>query len=482
MPIEVERLARDMPELPDEVVTWVQRLVPRLETQRDDAERLWRWYDGKHPLPEAPRRILAKFERLATMARLNMCELVVNAPAERLKVNGIDVGGVEELSTQAWEWWKRNRLSRDSRALYDEALVAGRAFVMVWPDGPQAPRMTVEHSREMTAAYAPGSDRLTAALKVFADEWDTDRHFVTLYLPGAVWKFTAAGSRDGWSRREDSEDPAWPLPNPLGEVPVVPFANRWRVSDRDGSSELSATVLAIQSRMNKTVFDRLTAAEMTAIRQRWATGLEMPTDPDTGQPVHVDTLKAFDWAVDRFWHTPGKDAKFGEFGQTDLAPFINSVEADVQHLAAITRTPPHYLLGQSGAFPSGESLNATETGLVAKVEKIQDPFGESWEEVYRLAFKAARLDVQTQALTVINWRDPQKRTEGEHIDALLKKQAIGVPREQLFREMGYNDAQIARFQSERATDALLASAFGAPVPTEPGEPAQPMTGAFADGR
>jgi hypothetical protein len=62
----------------------------------------------------------------------------------------------------------------------------------------------------------------------------------------------------------------------------------------------------------------------------------------------------------------------------------------IQHVAAQTRTPPHYLLGQSGAFPSGESLKATETGLVAKVKRKQTTFGETWEEAMRLAFLLSR--------------------------------------------------------------------------------------------
>ena len=58
----------------------------------------------------------------------------------------------------------------------------------------------------------------------------------------------------------------------------------------------------------------------------------------------------------------------------------------IQHVAAQTRTPPHYLLGAMGSFPSGESLKATETGLVAKVRRKMLSFGEGWEEAMRLAF------------------------------------------------------------------------------------------------
>ena len=65
----------------------------------------------------------------------------------------------------------------------------------------------------------------------------------------------------------------------------------------------------------------------------------------------------------------------------------------IQHVAAQTRTPPHYLLGAMGSFPSGESLKATETGLVAKVRRKMLSFGEGWEErpcVLRSRWRARR--------------------------------------------------------------------------------------------
>ena len=35
-----------------------------------------------------------------------------------------------------------------------------------------------------------------------------------------------------------------------------------------------------------------------------------------------------------------------DLAQTDLGNFVNAIEMFVQHLAAQTRTPPHYLLGR----------------------------------------------------------------------------------------------------------------------------------------
>ncbi|GAG49762.1 unnamed protein product, partial [marine sediment metagenome] len=135
-------------------------------------------------------------------------------------------------------------------------------------------------------------------------------------------------------------------------------------------------------------FDMMVASEFQAFRQRWATGLEIPTIfDDDGNPLPADEALKKTWkhAVDRLLWTTDPDTKFGEFSATDLAPFVTAIEMLVQHIASQTRTPPHYFY-LSGQFPSGESIKSAETGLVAKVLRKERFYGEAWEEVMRLAF------------------------------------------------------------------------------------------------
>ena len=163
------------------------------------------------------------------------------------------------------------------------------------------------------------------------------------------------------------------------------------------------------------------------------------------------------------------NVKFGQLDAADLQPYIRAVEACIQHIASTTRTPPHYLLGQSGAFPSGESLKATETGLVAKVRRRQGDFGESWEECIGLAFAAAgdakRAGIEDKEAV---WKDPEVRTEAEHVDALLKLKALGVPLEQLWEDAGYSPQLIAKWK-----DAAAAAAEAAATAIDPSMPGDP---------
>ena len=52
------------------------------------------------------------------------------------------------------------------------------------------------------------------------------------------------------------------------------------------------------------------------------------------------------------WAVENSDAKFGNFAVSDLTTYVRSIEMLVQHVAAQTRTPPHYLLGKLPMAPS----------------------------------------------------------------------------------------------------------------------------------
>ncbi len=119
-------------------------------------------------------------------------------------------------------------------------------------------------------------------------------------------------------------------------------------------------VMSNQDAINKLRADTINASDLAAFRQRWLKNWQVEIDEKTGQPV-----EPFKAAVDRLWILPPPDPEdptgdahqpeFGEFEQTDLAPMVSTIQMEVQALGAISRTPYHYLLPQSGQPPSGES-------------------------------------------------------------------------------------------------------------------------------
>ena len=68
------------------------------------------------------------------------------------------------------------------------------------------------------------------------------------------------------------------------------------------------------------------------------------------------------------------------------------------------------------------------------------------------------------------WADPEYRSEAELADALIKRSAIGVPRQQLWEDAGYSQTQISRFKAMEASDSL----FGGPATPAPTTPSAPI--------
>lgn len=475
---------------------WRDELSARLDRRAPTVSLYERYYDGTHRLAFATSKFREAFGDLFSAFSDNWCGVVVDAAVERLEVQGFRFGKDKTADDDAWRIFQANGLDAELPTAFENAVATGWGYLLVSPnpDDDKTPRITVEHPLEMIVAHAPGARRLRlAALKKWID--DEGFAFATLYLPDGVHKWrsekevapalknratgatvpsstTAGDGERGWKPileagqtfavqkwiprpdADDVDDDGFAGDNPFGEVSVVPLLNR-PTARAEGRSDLTS-VVPIQDAVNKLCADMLVASEFAAFRQRWAAGIEVPLDPETGRPMR----KVFDAAVDRMFATANEEAKFGTFDATDLSNYVQGVEMLVQHLAAQTRTPPHYLLGSSGSFPSGESLKATETGLVARCRRKMLPFGEGLEETLRLSFKL--LDPNDERARAIDaetiWRDPESRSEGELVDGLVKLSTIGVPRRALWERLGASPQQIDRWERYADEEQLRVAA------------------------
>lgn len=426
---------------------WLARLEARLDARRPALQRYEDYYSGRQRLAFSTSKFRETFGGLFRGFADNWCDLVVDVAVERLNVQGFRFGDTREADDKAWNIWQANYLDADATILHTETGKNGEAAVIVQPGDPY-PQITIEHPSQVIVEYAPGSrHQRAAALKKWLDSDGYER--ATVYLPEAIYRYRSQKPVDAGipgSTIYSTSDQKWAqlqrdgvVPNPLGVVPVVPFQNNPTLLG-GGQSDI-AKVIPIQDAVNKIWTDLIVASEYQGFRQRWATGIEIPTDPETGQPLTEGFLSS----VSRMWTVADEGAQFGEFGQIDLSPYVKAIEMAIQHIAAQTRTPPHYLLGQSGAFPSGESLKATETGLTAKVRRKMTLFGESWEEAMRLAFRLMGDEAKGNELNAETvWQDPESKSEAEITDAALKQRALGVPFEMVWETLGYSQEEIKR--------------------------------------
>lgn len=424
-------------------------LTRRLDDAAPGLARLDAYYRAKQPLSFlAPEVRAAAGDRLRPLA-INWCRLIVSAVEERLDVEGFRFGRDAPVDGEAWDIWQANGLDEASQRAHAEALIHGRAYVIVWAgDDARTPRITVESARQVYVLHDPATGRRVAAVK----RWVEDGYvFVTLYLPDEIHKLRS-GSRvpemagvpvDGWRARGPV------VPNPLGVVPVIPLVNRARLLDPDGESELEDAAPIVDA-INKLATDLMVSAEFHAMPRRWGTGVELAEDA-SGVPVNP-----FSTVAGRTWLTEDTEAKFGQFDEASLDGYIHAIELLTQQLSSITAVPPHYLNILKGQLTSAESIRSAEASLVTKARRKQRAFGGAWEEAMRLAF-LVRDGVPRaggDAMETV-WRDPETRTAAQAADAALKRKELGVPLEQLYEDLGYTPTQIARFGELRRREAAL---------------------------
>lgn len=435
------------------------------------------YYDGDHRLAFASEKFLEAFGGLFGAFADNWCALVVDAVEERLEVQGFRVGAEVEADAQAKRIWEENELDLQSAMGHTDGLIQGAFYATAWQrgdagtDDETTPEITVESARTAIVLTHPKMRRRRmAGLRCWMD--DDGYEHAELFTPKRVYLFRSKSKRTGaifdprrvqWIGETMPDlaanlDSSSSMENPLGVVPMVEFLNRPRLSTsrRVGwaaHSELTS-VIPIQDAANKMLADMLVASEFAAFPQRWVTGWEPDTDEETDEVIPPK----FKSGPGSTWWTESDDAKFGAFPTVSVDQYVKAIELLVQHIASISSTPPHYLRASADRL-SGESLKSAETGLVAKVRRKQRNFGAGWEEVMRIAGKIANVSELANAESMETiWRDPETRTESEHVDAVMKKQTLEVPAEQLWEELGYSPEQIARFPAMRARSSIEGAA------------------------
>ena len=111
--------------------------------------------------------------------------------------------------------------------------------------------------------------------------------------------------------------------------------------------------------------------------------------------------------MSRLWAFESENAKVYDLNPTDLANFVKAVEMFKADLAAQTRTPPHYLLGQV-VNASGDALKVAEAGLVSKCRRKILFFSDPWEEAVALALGVSGLIAMPVWGRVLDRHDPAR--------------------------------------------------------------------------
>lgn len=383
-------------------------------------------------LASGPLRWLARdasttVRRLAEMSRVNMLKFIVDATVQVMYVDGFRAPKAE-AEDPAWDTWQLNRMDARQIGVHRSALSYGASYVTVLPGDPAAV-IRGASPRKMTAVYGDDDDWPEYAIELRRSPKRGCK----------LWRMYDAQST-WWIEEDPSGKLSMAQPPQLhgaGVCPVVRF-----VSSIDDDGYVSGEVeplIPIQDQVNVTTFGLMVAQHFGAFRQRYIMGWTADTEE-----------QALTASAKKLWAFEDPEVKVGEFGQTDLSGYINSREASLRHLATISQTPAHELLGQLVNL-SADALVAAERNHRAKVVERQTTFGEAWEQVLELG---ARLDgAEADPAAYVRWRDTEARSLSQVADALGKLVAgLGVPAQELWERIpGVSQMEVERWKA--AADA-----------------------------
>ncbi|GFH34300.1 phage portal protein [Streptomyces pacificus] len=443
---------------------WLKHLIRCHDGEKPDLRLLDSYYEGEQPLSYLAPELEAEMDARIRQVVVNWPQLVVDSLEERLDVEGFRFPGEAEADGELWRIWQANRLDAGSHQGHLDALAMRRAYVIVGAreDDPDTPLITVESAMDVFAEHDPRTGALAAAVKRWCEELPdgSEIDHATLYLPQSTswWTKDKAGA---WVEDVDAEGESRRDSHGLGEVPVVPLANRARLKKPGGVSELKA-VIPLSDAACKIATDMMVSAEYHATPRRVAFGFgEEDFQDQDGRPV-----SAFSRIIGRVWATErrrgsGEDggADVVQFPEAQLKNFHDTINQLARLVASLAGLPPHFL-GYSSENPaSADAIRSSESRLVKRAERRQREWGEAWEQVMRLALRIRDgvWDPRVMSLETI-WRDASTPTVAQKADAAVKLHTAKiVPLRQTREDMGYTQAQIARM--EEADEAAAQSAM-----------------------
>ena len=410
----------------------IDQVRTMLEVRTRESERLERirsYLRDDQPIPWLPKDAPREVRLLAEVGRVNVLRLVANVPAQALFVTAYESSRGHE-DEPAWHIWNRNRMDRRQVGVHRASGAFGASYVTVLP-GDTAPVLRGVSPRYMTTLY--GQD----------DEWPMwalERRRTT---DGQLWRlfddthvYWVGSDRFGGELTYISAEA-----HNAGVCPVVRFVPADDLDDPvTGDVE---PLIPLQDQINVTTFGLQVAQHYGAFRQRAVIGWVAKSE--------AELLKASSARTWTFKDHPD-DVKVQDLDETSLEGYIESREATMRHLATVSQTPVHELLGTMANL-SAEALVAARHSSDQKVGEREANFGESWEQVLELGSQL-QYGTEFDWTARVKWKDTKARSLSQVADALGKiADQLKVPPQALWEMIPGVEQQDVKHWKEMAVEA-----------------------------
>lgn len=390
---------------------------------------------------------------------------VAQAPAERMTHLGVRLPGQTRPDRELHRAFVENECDRGLSEAILMMITTGWSYALVSPEDGQTPRITFEHPAQAIVENNAFTGDPQYGLILWTDDEDGFDYAQLLTDDGEVWRLrrptTKPGDEEwretdlfGWRERPDTE--AFTRHN-LPGLPLIEFRNQSLLDDLPISD--IAGVMSMQDSINLTWAYLLNALDYASLKQRVVLNSGPPMRPilnENGDVVGKKPVELQELTQDRVVFLDGENVSIGEWSTSNLDAFSKVIEHAVEHIAAQTRTPPHYLVARM-VNTSAESLTIAEAGLVSKTQERITYVNPSLRRLYWLVAAAMGDDQKAAAVrsAKLLWKDVQYRSEAQRSDALQKKRAMGYPLEYILELDGTDPDEIPRILELREKEVQM---------------------------
>lgn len=457
---------------------YLSRMTQRLLSRQFRYDRLERYAQGDHDLPNGDKRYVVALRELQRKCRTNYCELVIKAVTERMRVIGFQFGPDQQVDEEAKAIWYYNDMEVQSQVAIMMAATFGDAYMMVTPpaedqeteaevtintsksstptppkklsqDGraqPQGtyqdptqqqpaqpevkklsniPTISVEDPRMCITEQDPRYiNKTLAGLKL----WQDDAFGViraVLYLPDNIYEYEGPAVTDvvgtDTTNLTHSLISKGVVAGGFKLVSVQPNPVGQVPLIRLNWQPAFGTMGRAEIEIIMDIQDRInhTILDRLVIAKSQAYNQRWMTG-GTGQ-------ENFRPGSDMVWATQDTEAAFGQFEAVDLKQILEAVRDDVGDLAAVSQTPATYLMNRM-VNVSGDTLTQDQSALIGKIADRQEAVGWGFAKVMRLAFAISGDEAKSKETEVCTlWKSAQIFQLAELADSFSKFTGGGVP-------------------------------------------------------
>lgn len=411
----------------------LQRAFEALRVKLPEYDRLVNYAEGKQPLVYSTQRLIDTFRNLDAHFQQSWCSVVIDAAMDRIVLKGLVAMDEQQTKTLA-EAWHVYQVKLEAYEAHRMALITGESYLIVWKNEQGELEIYYNDPRLCQMFYKADNPRK----KDFAAKWYLDEGAgvwrMTLYYPDRLEYYSTTSLNMPATAAAFQPDAELAMaPNPFGEIPVFHL----RTSRNVAKSDLNE-ILTLQDAVNKLLADMMVAAEYGAFKQRWVVS-----------NADVSNLKN---APNEVWNIPagdgvGQDTQVGEFGETSLGMYLDSIDKLASSIGVISRTPKHYFY-TAGANLSGEALIAMESPLIKRVVQREENFAPTWQEIGAFILKLQSAVVVSPSQIMAVWAPPstiQPRTEAETRQLAVN---AGLPLITQLRREGWSEDEIERMRQD----------------------------------